>query len=162
MKKYLAVILIPLLLPCATAVAADFSRACTEMGCTDGLTINVPQDFQWKPGAYKFSFVLDGKPAACTGNLPLKPCDSKSLTCDQEGITIMESGCALPADMQGFGTVTLPSAPRQVSVTVERDGTTLFSHAFTPTYQDVRPNGPQCDPACHTATVDLFPGRDGQ
>ncbi len=129
--------------------------ACTEMGCTDGFTIDVPPDYKWPFGAYTFTFMVVGKTTVCKGSLPLKDCESRSITCDKPGITIMESGCALPPESQGFGMITLDSFPRTLDLKIEHDGEIVVQRSFNPVYTDMVPNGAQCEPKCRQATVRL-------
>jgi hypothetical protein len=133
---------------------AQAQRPCTEIGCMNGLTIDVPLDYRWQPGAYVFDFNLDGKAVRCTGSLPLKSCDQRSLTCTAEGVMIMESGCALP-DGHGFGMITIDSSPASASVRITHNGQTIAQSSWKPAYQITQPNGPRCEPTCRQATVSL-------
>ncbi len=144
-----------LLLCGGQAFAAD-PVACTEIGCVDGLVLNVAPDYHWAPGDYVFAFKIDGQPQTCRGSLPLKPCGEPSVICDGSGVMITESGCALPPDAHGFGTITLANGPAQVDVTITHNGQTLVQKTITPTYKTSRPNGPQCEPQCRQASVELF------
>lgn len=130
--------------------------ACTEIGCVDGLTLRVAPDYRWPPGNYVFGLKIDGRAVTCQGKLPLNPCDMPSLTCDGEGVTITESGCALPPEAQGFGDIQIESGPRQVAISITRDGQTLVEKTVTPAYRTGRPNGPRCAPECRQASVPLL------
>lgn len=137
------------------ASIANAQQACTEMGCISGLTIEIAQDYHWKPGRYVFDFVLDDKPVHCRGNLPLNTCDSQSMQCSSNEVMIMESGCAMPPETQGFGNITLSTFPAKVSVKISRDSRVIGAQEFTPAYKGVQPNGSQCQPVCKQATVTL-------
>jgi hypothetical protein len=137
------------------ASPAQAQQACTEMGCMNGLTIDVPLDYRWQPGAYVFDFNLDGKAVRCTGSLPLKSCDQPSITCSAEGVMIMESGCALPKNGHGFGMITIDSSPASASIKITRSGQMIAQNSWKPAYQITRPNGPRCEPTCRQATVSL-------
>lgn len=130
--------------------------ACTEIGCVDGLTLTVVPEYRWQPGAYVFRLTLDGRTVTCKGSLPLKACGTPSLTCDGEGVMMTESGCALPPEAQGFGDVHVENGPRQVAISITRDGQTLVDKTVTPTYRTSRPNGPRCAPECRQANVPLL------
>jgi hypothetical protein len=130
------------------------AQACTKMACMDGLTIDVPLEYQWKPGKYVFDFTLNGKPVHCTGSLPLKSCDQHSLNCTAEGIIITESGCALP-DGHGFGMISIGSSPASVSLKITHNGQAIAQGNWKPVYQFAQPNGPQCEPICRQASVSL-------
>lgn len=134
---------------------AHAQMACTQMGCVDGLTVSIAPDYQWKPGNYAFDFTIDGKLLKCKGALPLKSCDAHNITCDGDGVMITESGCALPADAHGFGDIMLGSGPSSVALTISRDGKPIGQGDWNVKYQTAAPNGPECGPVCHQATVKL-------
>lgn len=133
---------------------AQAQMACTQIACMDGLTIDVPLEYQWQPGSYVFDFTLDGKPVRCSGSLPLKSCEQHSLTCSAEGVMIMESGCALP-DGHGFGMISIGSGPASAALSITHNGKTIAQGSWKPTYQSAQPNGQQCEPTCRQATVTL-------
>lgn len=135
---------------------AAAQQACTEMGCQNGLQLTVAPDYRWSPGAYVFKFLVDGVAIQCRGKLPLPSCDSPSLICDSTAVMITESGCALPPEAQGFGTVMFDGAPQAVRVTITRDAVSLVDKNFTPEYRDARPNGARCEPICHQASAVLL------
>jgi hypothetical protein len=133
----------------------DGPRMCTEMGCVDGLRLELAKATAWAPGSYVFTFALDGAPVTCSGSLPLKACEAgPSLTCDvPDRVQIGESGCALPPEQHGFSDIQIRAAPAKVGVDIARDGQPLGGAELTPTYVESRPNGPGCDPVCHGATA---------
>lgn len=132
-------------------------KMCTEIGCVSGLRIDLQKAGAWQPGAYVFTFELDGSPVRCSGALPLKACDAgPSLTCDGEGrVQIGESGCALPPDQHGFSDIQLLGSPAKVRVAIARDGQELHSAELAPTYTESRPNGPGCEPVCRGASAQV-------
>ncbi len=130
-------------------------RACTEMGCTSGFTIQVSPDYRWQPGQYHFAFQLDDKTITCDGVLPLPPCEQNGMKCSAEGVIITQSGCALPKEDHGFGDMFLSIFPKQVGVNITRDSKTIAAQQFTPAYQVLQPNGEGCEPVCKQATTTL-------
>lgn len=136
--------------------SAAAEPACTQIGCQSGLQLEVAPDYPWQAGAYVFEFNLDGVRAVCRGALPLPPCEQTGLTCDNAAIMVMQSGCALPPESHGFGTVMIGGAPATVQVTITRNGAQLVNKNFTPEYQDAYPNGQQCGPACRQANAVLL------
>lgn len=138
------------------APPAGAEQACTEIGCLDGLTLDVASDHRWPAGKYSFNFRLDGRAVNCTGALPLKPCGEPGIVCDGPGVMITESGCALPAAAHGFGPVMLPGGPQKLQVAVSHNGRLLTEKSLTPQYRESRPNGPQCEPLCRQASAALF------
>lgn len=145
--------------PAAKAAAPDApgdpaagERACTEIGCTDGLHVTFDADTAWPEGSYRFVIEADDSVATCEGKLPLLSCaDGPSVRCDAQGVMIGESGCALPAGQHGFSGIDLPDAPTKVTLRVERDGVVLADETIAPSYTRTQPNGPGCPPVCHQA-----------
>lgn len=131
---------------------------CTEIGCVDGLQVELTKAGPWAPGRYTFTFALDGAAVTCAGSLPLKPCEAgPSLTCEPAGrVRIGESGCALEPAAHGFSDILVPrSAPARVDLAIARDGAELQRATLTPTYAVVRPNGPRCAPECRSARASV-------
>ncbi|MFO1242808.1 MAG: hypothetical protein U1E36_06365 [Rickettsiales bacterium] len=141
---------------CPTPPASTSNRmACTMMACMDGLSIHIDTNYRWKPGHYQFVFDADGKAATCEGSLPLRDCESNSLTCTSSWMQITESGCALPKDNQGFGDIWINGWPKRLTVTISRDGKTLASQNLTPSYHSSQPNGGGCQPTCCQAAMEI-------
>jgi hypothetical protein len=136
------------------AGSGQAQRGCTEIGCMDGLTIDTPLDYRWQAGLYVFDFALDGKAVRCTGSLPLKSCDQRSIACNAAGVMIMESGCALP-NGHGFGMITIDSSPASASLKITHNGQMIAQGNWTPAYKVTHPNGPGCEPICRQAMVSL-------
>lgn len=145
MKKLFALFL--LCLP-ATAQAQDSILSCTQMWCQEGTTLML-NGGAWKAGDYTFTVTADDKTVTCKGSLPFKTCDG-SVTCDGEGVTIGESGCAMPADTHAFHAVMLPQSPAHLAVTVSRADGKSFSYDSDVNAQCSFPNGEECDstPCC--------------
>jgi hypothetical protein len=129
--------------------------ACTEMGCHDGLYINVPNQYKWQPGKYRFVFVMDKAKINCTGSLPFKDCRDEHIKCDKPGIIITEIGCALPKIDHAFGSILTEIFPQKMQVTIYREKKKLLDQKMEINYQTVTPNGIKCEPKCKQATVDL-------
>lgn len=132
-------------------------RACTEMGCTDGLMLNVDPDYQWKWGFYEFSFLMEGRSVSCKGQLPLKKCeDGPSFRCSSDIVQIGESGCALPESAHGISMIQINDAPRRLLIRVKRGGENVITRTLTPEYHESVPNGPGCGPVCTSASYNLL------
>lgn len=134
-------------------------KACTQMGCTNGLILRTDPTMFNEKGQYEFQFFagLNNQTiVTCRGELPLKRCDQgPSMSCSSKGVTITESGCALPDDQQYFGDIYLYGTPRKVIMAVKRNGKMGIVRTIRPTYVFTRPNGPGCEPECVTSSVDL-------
>ncbi|UQA62862.1 hypothetical protein [Polyangium aurulentum] len=134
--------------PATPAPPSD--RVCTEIGCLNGLSVDLQSAGGWKPGKYRFEFDFDGTATTCEATLPLRACDAgPSVTCSPNGaVTIGESGCALPPEQHGFSGFNVEGMPRSVKVRITRDGATLAEATSTPSYRKVQPNGEGCPPVC--------------
>lgn len=128
---------------------------CTEIGCQDGLIVRVTPMEAWPHGEYRFDIEVDGEAISCTGSLPLPECGTSGHTCDGTGLVLTESGCALDPSQHAFGDIMFSSTPSSVSIDVELDEQAVGSGSWTPEYQTVQPNGPDCEPTCTNAAVDL-------
>lgn len=131
------------------------NRPCTMIACMDGLAVRIDPEYKWRPGNYVFTFKAGDKTSVCKGSLPLKSCDTMNITCSAAWAQIMESGCALPEDAQGFGDITVHGYVNELSITITRDGKTIAQRNLAPHYNSSQPNGPGCGPACCQASVDL-------
>lgn len=132
-------------------------RACTEIGCMDGLRVELTPGARWPAGRYGIEIEADGAKQSCEAVLPLKPCDAgPSVQCSGADLaTIGESGCALPPAEHGLSEISFSGAPKQVHVRITRDGATVADQDITPTYRRVQPNGPGCEPICNQASAGI-------
>lgn len=162
MRSVLAVIVGVLLGACTKEQAgppwpgAGGEKVCTQIGCINGLRIELVKASPWAPGSYGFAFDLDGAKVACTGTLPLKACDAgPSITCDvADRVQIGESGCAMDAKTHGFADIQILGGemPRAVGLAITLDGAPLIDAKLTPAYRTTRPNGEGCEPQCTSAS----------
>ncbi len=133
------------------------TKACTEMGCQNGLVFHVDPAQEWKHGKYEIILALGFKQVICRGELPLKPCEEgPSFICDDKHVTIGESGCALPSEQQGLSDIRIDQDPHKVMINIKRNYRTILTRTTIPRYEMMMPNGPGCGPVCRGATYDLF------
>ncbi|MBL9105450.1 MAG: hypothetical protein JNL82_31230 [Myxococcales bacterium] len=136
--------------------AAGGPRACTEIGCINGLRVTMDKATAWAAGGYTFEIGVEGTKITCKGALPLKACDAgPSLQCDPaDRVTIGESGCALPPESHGFSDIQFGGGepPREVELKIMKDGEALHTARLSPTYKTVQPNGAGCPPVCNNAS----------
>ena len=127
-------------------------HGCTNIGCSDGLSITLEPNANWPHGRYEFELTINAQPSKCTGTLPLRACSSgPALTCVGAAVRIGESGCALPPSAHGFSELWLDGAPAQISITIRHDERELLQNTLKPTYRRSQPNGPGCPPTCNSA-----------
>lgn len=132
-------------------------KMCTEMACVDGLTLTVDPARKWVHGKYEITLLLDNKQVTCKGQLPLNECEKgPTFECNFKGVTITESGCALPEDQQGIGDIHIDKAPAKVMVRITRNYRPMLTRTIIAKYQTLAPNGPGCGPVCRSASYDLF------
>lgn len=147
----LMVLALSLLSGCSL-VAAD-QKACTTVGCVDGLRV----DFSFnQKGSYVVEVTLDGVKTTCKATLPLS--NPPPTPCDREGVYLTLSGSALPADQQSIGGLLVTATTNNhVTVRVSRDGTILGAIDRTITWTTTPgPNGPGCEPAeCRSSSMTL-------
>ena len=164
MSDLLPRLLVPALLAALPTCAAKSPAAsdpggkvCTEMGCINGLHLNLAKVTPWTAGNHTFVLELDGTVVSCTGALPLPACDKgAALRCDVEGkVQIGESGCALPPEQHGFSDIRISGEPVKVKLTIKREEEQLHSGELTPSYVTARPNGPDCEPECRGANAEV-------
>jgi hypothetical protein len=132
--------------------------ACTAIGCTDGLAVTVTPTSAWPAGDYRFTIEADGVTTTCTGSLPLPACGTAAITCEggePDAVMIGESGCALAESEHAFSDIMFTATPASVAVTVEFGGTQIGAGSWSPEYQTSQPNGPECEPTCTNASVEL-------
>lgn len=132
-------------------------RACTQIGCVDGLHFTVDPAHEWKSGQYEIQLALDLKTVKCRGELPLHPCaNGPTFWCDDRSVTVIESGCALPDDSHAIGGIMVRDDPRKVIVRLTRNDRPMVTRTLSPKYSISRPNGPGCGPVCRGASYNLL------
>lgn len=145
------------LLCAASSAALAQGRACTEIGCINGVTFSTAPDYDWKNGQYDIRVALDYKTVVCRGELPLHPCDQgPTFTCDDPSVQIGESGCALPENAHGISGIHIADDPKKIMIGIMRNYRTIITRTVVPQYQTVMPNGPGCGPVCRSAAFELL------
>jgi hypothetical protein len=139
----------------ALAPSGCITKSCTEMGCTDSLTVKLSLVGKQplSPGTYLVDVVTNTESAMLTC---LIPSATGVLSCC-EGATATISGCPVgqPPSITVIE-VFIAGEPHTVSVKVSREGTLLGLHEFPPTYKTHYPNGPDCPGKCRTVQPESF------
>jgi hypothetical protein len=150
-----AIVLVPLVL----AGCLVSQHECTEVGCVDGLWIDLRSSSgAWQPGTYHVGITADGESITCSATIPLpKETGGPNTTCSSRAVWLGLSGSALPASAQSISDLVFTSFPASVSIVITRDAKPFASTTITPTYTTSRPNGPECEPTCRGAhaTMDV-------
>ncbi len=126
--------------------------ACTEMGCIDGLTVQFVPALTAK-GTYVFDVTVDGTAYSCEATLPLG--DSSTVCGSGNVVSIFLSGSELDPTDQSLPGLHVEGTPKSVQLQVHRDDTVVAGANLSPEYQTLQPNGPECEPTCHSAAVDV-------
>jgi hypothetical protein len=141
---------LPACAPPAPAATPD-AKNCTALGCMNGFSLDFSAT-SWPAGKYTLDLTVDGARGACEVNLPLQ--ENSSATCSLPGVTVGLSGSALPAAQQSLsGLQWSGTRPALVEVAVRLDGAPFGKPmSFRPAYKTSRPNGPDCEPTCTSAS----------
>lgn len=137
-----------LLIACAGKSDGDDTSGlvgCTEMGCTEGF------DLAFLPaitgsGSFSVELVADEASITCTASLPFDEADLGG--CTDPNVYLSLSGTELPDDQQEIPGIYLGTTPASLGITVKRDGAIIGEGSFSPVYETLQPNGPDCGPIC--------------
>ena len=143
--------MIVLIMSCIGFVGSkiDLGSGCTEMGCVDGLEVNLSPEFS-APGSYELQLLLDETLVTCTADLPLS---SESESCSSEEVWMLTSGSALAASehrLTGWSTIL---SPELIEMVVLHESTVVLNEGFYASYEMLQPNGEDCEPTCYTESV---------
>ncbi len=138
------------------------SKACTLIGCTDQLTVEVSSSGGATP-VFAADLMVDGRSISCPA-----PAQGAIVTCDasvsirsyeQHSCTQSVSGNTASQTCLGTGVfgerIVIAGAPALVSVALRNDSSVVAQQTFQPSYAQSQPNGPGCDPICRQASVAL-------
>lgn len=128
-------------------------RQCTQIGCVDGTMLNFGPAQTWPHGAYIFTVTADDMTATCTAALPYTGCTE--VACDNPDVSVSASGCMLAPELHGFGGIRIARIASDVQVTIAVDDGQRAEWQATLQSQCHRPNGPQCEPECCSASADV-------
>lgn len=152
----------------------ELGHGCTEIGCMDQVALTLrPSDGPWADGRYALTLALDdGSPETCAFELPADlpelgsvreiRCSGAATFFLQQEATCTETSSdgarhQTCTPVQGRYTLqsSVPGTPRTVSVELTRDGAALIEESLEPSYRAERPNGPDCEPTCRQASLEL-------
>lgn len=121
---------------------------CTLVGCDEQLlALTFKSDQGPLPlGSYAIALALGG--SGCTINVDHDGTDKE----------IPAEGCApgsrVVVSANQFD-LALLATPAEVDVTMTRDGQSVADLLLQPTYEEIRPNGPACEPVCKQGTAEV-------
>lgn len=127
---------------------AETADACTEIGCEDGFALEI-QRVGWEEGSYTLQITADGRQTSCSVTIPLP---TEGGACDRPGYLFETSGSELDVSEQAITGLFVAGADYASLTTIlSLDGVELASETWTPTFEELQPNGPDCEPTCESA-----------
>lgn len=137
--------------------ACDLGHSCTEIGCASGVSVTLAQGSgAWSEGEYALEVMLDDEKAPCAfavpGDVPA-PGSSTDLDC---GTGIMAQLVSRSSAANDFEVqLDAYSTPKTLTVELSHDGAEILSTSPPLHYTESQPNGPDCEPVCRNAQVEL-------
>ena len=148
-------------------------KGCTDIGCGDSLSLNFnTADGSWPDGEYRLELDFAGDEQRCSFKLPEslpaqrgsvgQVCESnlrgsifaKTVCMETRTKDAVSQSCT-PLPDQWTLTLHRDGTPKTVSIRVTRDDQEVASVSQTVNYRDNRPNGPDCEPLCRQAQIEL-------
>lgn len=161
-----------LLVPLALLFAC--SHDCTDAGCKNGASVSIlTADGTWVDGNYSLEIDFDDEAYACTFTTPDDSPDESGawqkldcspsfdaflapvVSCESHDIGMSSSQTCGPVQGQFYVQAKTDGTPKALHVLLTRDDETLIDDARNLGYATVQPNGPDCDPTCQQASVQL-------
>lgn len=153
--------------------ACEIGHDCTDIGCADSVSVRVTTlDQPWPEGDYQLEVTLDDLSGVCEFSLPndlpargsvtsIRCLEGVEIGIEQlyECVTLREgdgvSQSCEPIPDRHEVTLRAYGTPAQLSLTLTLDDSQLLDKSRTLTYAVMRPNGPECEPECRQAEVEL-------
>jgi hypothetical protein len=127
--------------------------SCTEIGCLSYFRADIDKSSEWESGRWEVTFRADGSTlGSCEVELPSSP--------NSEGDCTGDLLLRLRSDGQGIERASSrrdysEDTPSEFTVRLERDGQQVAQQTFSPTFESVQPNGPDCPPVCEQAEAEF-------
>jgi hypothetical protein len=129
---------------------------CTLIGCQDGATLTLRRQGGQLP-SFALTVQMDGHTIECPappGNNAFARCNEQAFVTTREAQDCQPSrvGDSVVVTCTGTGRfeqiLEITGTPASVKVAARAGAAPIAEKTFTPQYQSVQPNGPQCDPTC--------------
>jgi hypothetical protein len=149
------------------------THECTDIGCVDQANFTIrTASGAWEAGEYSLSVTFDDVVHTCSFTLPddlpaQGSLDALDCTPRLDAYIQQESMCMeyRNGDSVSQSCTPIPDqyslsgwfygTPSTLAVSLERDGAELVEETHSLSYEESRPNGPECDPICRQASVDI-------
>ena len=164
-----AVASLAVLLFASTAGCGALGRACTEIGCSDSLSVRIAVDGDGViSGVTTINLVVEGAPSSCQLSADqlnqVMPCDFQTSASLRRAFTCTSMRNADGSETEscestdGFEVhLSLSGTPAELSVELVDDAGTATRFDLQPKYEKYFPNGKRCEPVCRTAQIELGP-----
>ncbi|HEV8548218.1 MAG TPA: hypothetical protein VGQ57_04300 [Polyangiaceae bacterium] len=158
----------------ALALFVACSHECTTVGCKNGASVSIlTVDGTWVDGAYSLEIDFDDDAYLCTFTTPDDSPDESGawqaldcspsldaflapvVACESHDIGMSSSQTCGPVAGQFYVQTKAAGTPKALHVLLTRDDETVLDDSRTLGYASVQPNGPDCDPTCQQASVQL-------
>jgi len=146
---------------------------CHEVGCADGVTVNLrPSQGVLPSGSYAFDLAAGARTHACSfvvpddlpelGTLTDVDCapplavqiGPEAMCSEQRRGNSIDEACR-PVPEHFVLQAHVEGTPPTLELRLTRDEAVLLEQVLTPSYETTRPNGPDCGPVCQEATLDV-------
>lgn len=154
MTKYLLVVAAAGLAALSSMLLAGCG--CTDMGCMDSLTLNLPSA-GLDEGVWQFDFASGDSNWSCTFTIPVDPEQPGSCSDPWEAGFEREESDEPYLERAVVG-IRIWKAPKVLSVVVRHQDATVLTTDIRPSYEpfEVDNGGGSCNVTCRTASVDLW------
>lgn len=129
--------------------ACEIPLMCTEVGCQDGLFVDLQPTQPLWDGTWRVAAEGDTLQAACSFTVVDGRIDER----------LDEEGCAMLYEVSGDDGISLDwmltTQDPEVELAIAHEGVELVHEVVEPAYETIAPNGEACGPICTSASVSV-------
>jgi hypothetical protein len=127
--------------------------ACTLVDCVDGFLVKFEKSTPWRSGSYRVRLREDGREIVdCNAVVP-EPSAASEIRhdCPRDTLELLGDGAT-----RGIWGAHVSTLAERVAIEIADAEQQLGQAEYLPVWQESRPNGPQCDPVCITASEETL------
>jgi hypothetical protein len=124
---------------------------CEDEHCDSHLSISFVKSTPWPLGTYQVDLIIDGKPVACSIEVPYGP-EGRVDTCDDDATRLVTDTYA---DAPELTRVSHFGAPDRVELTLLFEREELLVTTVEPEYEDTLNWNRRCGPPCDESSEDV-------